>query len=146
MERTRSSDSTRSLRTAFFLNLVFTLVEIAAGFLLSSLAILSDAVHDFGDSISLGLAWALEGYSKRLGDQRYSYGYRRFNLLGALINTLLLIVGSLYILSQAVPRLFQPQRPNASGMILVALLGLVMNGAAALRLRREKNLGTRVVT
>jgi cobalt-zinc-cadmium efflux system protein len=126
--------------------LAFTLVEVAAGFYLNSLAILSDAVHDFGDSISLGLAWALEGYSRRLGDPRYSYGYRRFNLLGALLNTLLLIVGSLYILSEAVPRLFQPQLPNASGMVLVAVLGLVMNGAAALRLRHEKNLGTRVVT
>jgi cobalt-zinc-cadmium efflux system protein len=145
MEPTKQSDSSKSLRTAFFLNLSFTLLELVAGFLVNSVAILSDAVHDFGDSISLGLAWTMEGYSQRQRDQRFSYGYRRFNLLGALINTILLLAGSVFILSEAVPRLTQPEQPYAPGMVLVAFLGLVVNGAAVYRLKREKSLGTRIV-
>jgi cobalt-zinc-cadmium efflux system protein len=145
MEHKITSDSSTSLRTAFLLNLAFTLLEVVAGLLVNSVAILSDAVHDLGDSVSLGLAWLMEGYSQRRHDQRYSYGYRRFNLLGALVNTILLLAGSIFILSEAIPRLAQPEQPYAPGMLLVAVVGLVVNGAAVYRLRREKSLGTRVV-
>lgn len=145
MEHRLTSDSSRNLRTAFFLNLAFTILEVVAGLLVNSVAILSDAVHDLGDSVSLGLAWLMEGYSQRRHDQRYSYGYRRFNLLGALVNTILLLVGSVFILSEAIPRLMQPEQPYAPGMVLVAVVGLFVNGAAVYRLKREKSLGTRVV-
>ncbi len=90
-------DSKSDLRGAFFLNFAFTLVEIIGGIWTNSVAIVSDALHDFGDSLSLGLTWFLEKYSQKGRDARYSYGYRRFSLLGALINTAVLIIGSGFV-------------------------------------------------
>lgn len=139
-----SHSSTSDLRLAFILNLAFTILEIAGGLWTNSVAILSDAVHDLGDSVSLGAAWGLDRYSQRAGDQRFSYGYRRFSLLGAGTTTVVLIVGSVFVLAEAVPRLFTPQSPHAPGMLLFALLGIVVNGVAALRLRRRRSLSARV--
>jgi cobalt-zinc-cadmium efflux system protein len=134
-----------NLRTAFFLNLAFTLLEVIGGFLTNSVAILSDAVHDLGDTLSLGLAWKLDRVAQRSRDQQFSYGYRRFSLLGAIISTVVLILGSMIILIEAIPRLFTPEHANAQGMILFALLGVVVNGIAALRLRGEKSLNARAI-
>src|SRR5690606_1244962 len=108
-------------------------------------AILSDARHDSGDSISLGLAWFLSGYSRKASARRYSYGYRRFSLLGALINSIILIGGSLFVLSEAIPRLRQPEAFDAPGMILFAIVGVVANGIAVLRLRGSQQLNTQVI-
>ena len=138
-------EGTAGLRLAFVLNLAFTIIEIIGGLLTNSLAILSDAVHDLGDSVSLGLGWYLERLSRRESDQYYSYGYRRFSLLGALINTIILVVGALYITLEAIPRLFSPEKPNAPGMAILAIGGIVINGLAALRLRHEKSFNARAI-
>jgi cobalt-zinc-cadmium efflux system protein len=134
------------IRQAFFLNLGFTLFELVGGVMTNSLAILSDAVHDLGDSLSLGLAWYLANYSEKKRDRKYSYGYRRFSLLGALANAVILLTGSLFILSEAVPRLLRPEQPKAEGMALLAIAGIVINGWAALRVRGGKTLNARVIT
>ena len=133
------------LRTAFFLNLVFAIVEIIGGIMTNSLAILSDAIHDLGDTVSLGLGWYLERVSLRDSDQRYSYGYRRFSLLGALVNTIILVVGAVYITLEAIPRLFSPEKTHAQGMTILALGGIIVNGVAALRLRHEKSYNARAI-
>jgi cobalt-zinc-cadmium efflux system protein len=140
----RNDDST-NIKTAFFLNLAFTILEIFGGLWTNSLAILSDAIHDLGDSLSLGLAWFLGNYAQRERDRRYSYGYRRFSLLGALVNTLVLLAGSILVLSQAVPRLINPQHSNAQGMLIFAVVGILVNGAAVLRLRGSQSMNARVV-
>lgn len=145
MSHNHSHDSTGDLRLAFFLNLSFTIIEIAGGIWTNSLAILSDAIHDLGDSLSLGMAWYLETYARKDKDKKYSYGYRRYSLLSALINTIVLIVGSIFILSRAVTRLFNPEPVDAKGMILFAVLGIIVNGLAMLRLRGGKSLNARVV-
>jgi len=145
MSHDHSHDSTGDLRLAFFLNLSFTIIEIAGGIWTNSLAILSDAIHDLGDSLSLGMAWYLESYARKDKDKKYSYGYRRYSLLSALINTVVLIVGSIFILSRAVARLFNPEPVNAKGMILFAVLGIIVNGLAMLRVRGGKSLNAQVV-
>ncbi|MEJ2412193.1 MAG: cation diffusion facilitator family transporter [Anaerolineales bacterium] len=122
---------TENIRVAFFLNLGFTLFEVIGGLYTNSLAILSDALHDLGDSFSLGMAWYLERHSHKESDVKYSYGYRRFSLLAALINTIVLIAGSIYILSEAVPRLLHPEHSNAGGMVVLAVVGIAVNGFAA---------------
>ena len=134
-----------NLRTAFFLNFSFTLLEVIGGLLTNSVAILSDAVHDLGDSLALGLAWYLDRVAQRGEDHQFSYGYRRFSLLGAIITTTVLIIGSMIILIEAVPRLFNPEPTNAQGMILFALLGVAVNGFAVLRLKGEKSLNARAI-
>ncbi len=138
------SDS-RALLVAFALNASFTVLEIIGGLAINSVAVLSDALHDLGDSFSLGLAWFLSRYAERDSDARYSYGYRRFSLLGALINTIVLIVGGMLVLREAIPRLVHPEAFDARGMIVFALLGIAVNGFAAWRLRAQKSANAQVV-
>lgn len=137
--------SSGNLRVAFFLNLGFTVIEIIGGLYTNSIAILSDALHDLGDSLSLGLAWYLENYSKKKGDAKYSYGYGRYSLLGALINAIVLITGSTIILFEAIPRILDPEYANAPGMIILAVLGIIVNGLAVLKLKDEKGINAKVV-
>ena len=128
-------NDTDNLRLAFYLNLVFALIELVGGLLTNSVAILSDALHDLGDSASLALAWVLNRVSEQEGDEQYTYGYRRFSLLGAFINAVILIGGSIFVLSEAIPRLTDPEATSAPGMIVLALGGVAANGYAAYRLR-----------
>jgi len=141
-----SHDEKSNIWLAFFLNLFFTVIELIGGFFTNSIAIISDAVHDFGDSLSLGLAWYFQKLSKKGSTKQYSYGYKRFSLLGAIINCIVLVVGSIYILSEAIPRLFSPQETNAKGMFLLAVFGIVINGFAVLRTRKGKSINERVVS
>ena len=141
-----SNLASRNIRLAFFLNLSFTLIEIVGGILTNSIAILSDALHDLGDSFSLGIAWFLQKFSEKAGDHKFSFGYRRFSLLGGLINCIILIIGSLFILAEAVPRLLNPETPHAKGMLALAILGVLVNGIAVLRLHHGKSLNERVVS
>jgi len=134
-----------NIKVAFFLNLGFTIVEIIGGLWTNSLAIASDALHDLGDSLSLGLSWILERYSQKKNDARYSYGYKRFSLLAALINAVILSAGSLFILYQAAIRIFNPQPIHAQGMIYFALGGIVVNGLAVLKVKKGKTLNERII-
>ncbi|MEQ3655315.1 MAG: cation diffusion facilitator family transporter [Dokdonia sp.] len=136
---------TKNIKVAFFINLVFTIIEIVGGVLTNSVAILSDAVHDLGDSLSLGLAWYFQNYSKRERSSSYSYGYGRFSLLGAIINSIVLVVGSIFILTEAIPRLIAPEQPDTFGMIILGVLGVLFNGAAVLRLKKGSSINERVV-
>lgn len=135
-----------NIKLAFFLNFGFTIIEIIGGIMINSIAIISDAVHDLGDSLSLGLAWFLGYYSQKGEDETYTYGYRRYSLLAALINTSVLIIGSFIIFFNAIPRLFNPQETNAKGMIVFALVGILVNGIGALKTRGGKSLNEKVVS
>lgn len=139
-------DDVKNIKVAFFLNTAFTLLEIAGGFFTNSIAILSDAVHDLGDSLSLGLAWYFQKVAKKGSDTAYSYGYKRFSLLGAVINSIVLIVGSVIILSAAIPRIFHPQSTNAEGMFVLAIIGVLVNGAAVFRLKKGNSINEKVVS
>jgi cobalt-zinc-cadmium efflux system protein len=145
MAHSHQHHSNSNIRTAFLLNLSFTILEIIGGTLTNSVAILSDALHDLGDSISLGAAWYLENFSKKAASKKYSYGYGRFSLLGALINALVLIIGSVFVLAEAIPRLMNPEQSNATGMIIFAFVGIAVNGVAAMRLKDEHSMNARVV-
>lgn len=135
-----------NIKVAFFLNLGFTIIEIIGGLMINSVAILSDAVHDLGDSLSLGLAWFLGSYSEKKEDQNYTYGYRRYSLLSALINTTVLIIGSAVILFKAIPRLFNPQETSPVGMIGFAIFGIIVNGIAVLKTKGGQSLNEKVVS
>lgn len=134
-----------NIKVAFFLNLSFTILEIIGGLWINSVAILSDALHDLGDSLSLGLAWYFEKLAGRGRNEKFTFGYKRFSLLGAVINAVILLVGSFFILSEAIPRIWNPQDVNAPGMMAFAVLGIVVNGAAVLRLKPGQSMNERVV-
>jgi cobalt-zinc-cadmium efflux system protein len=135
-----------SLKTAFLLNLAFTVIEIIGGLWTNSVAILSDAVHDLGDSLSLGLAWYFDRLSKHEATARNTYGYRRYSLLGGLITAAVLILGISFVLWQAATRLFSPEPVNAPGMMLLAAVGVVFNGAAVLKVRSGTSLTEKIVS
>lgn len=139
------AETTTNLKVALFLNAGFAVIELIGGLWTGSLAILSDALHDLGDSLSLAMAWFLQRLSARRRDSRYSYGYRRFSLLGALINTAILVGGSAFVITEAIPRLFNPTRPHAEGMVFFALLGIAVNSVAAYRLSKDQSLSARAV-
>lgn len=135
-----------NLRVAFWLNLSFTILEVFGGLYTNSIAILSDALHDLGDSLSLGTAWYLQRKSHQEADQDYTFGYRRFSLLGALINSLVLIAGSIFVIREAVGRILEPEPSDAQGMIVFAVIGVAVNGYAAWRLSSGRTLNERVVS
>lgn len=137
---------TGNIKVAFFLNLGFTIIEIIGGFWTNSLAILSDALHDLGDSLSLGLSWYFQKIATKGSDDTFSYGYRRFSILGAIINSIVLIVGSIFILIEAIPQLLDPSETNARGMMYLAILGIIVNGAAVMRLKKGKSLNEKVIS
>lgn len=115
--------STRSWREyeefgyRFFLNLGFAVIEIVGGIWTNSVAIISDAVHDFGDAFSIGVSYFLERYSRKKRTVTFTYGYKRFSTLGALINSIVLLVGSIFVFMETIPRLFHPAEVNYSGMM-----------------------------
>ena len=139
-------ESGKNLKIAFFLNLAFTVFEIIGGFYVNSIAIVSDAVHDLGDSLSLGTAWYLDSKSKQEADQKFSFGYARFSLLGALINCIVLIAGSIYVLYAAVGRILVPEQSDAMGMIVFAVIGVLVNGYAAWKMSGGKSLNEKVIS
>lgn len=138
-------DSPKNIVIAFWLNTAFALIEIAGGILTNSMAILADAVHDLGDSLALGLAYYFQKKSTKQKDETYTYGYQRFSLLGAFINSMILIVSSAFIIRESVTRLFSPEPPDAQGMVILAIIGLVVNGYALIRLRKGNSVNERVV-
>lgn len=139
-----NNDSER-IGWAFWLNFVFTIIEFIGGWLTNSVAIMADAVHDMGDSLSIGLAWILSKLGHRKANDRYSYGFKRLSLMGALINGFILIVGSVWIMSEAIPRLINPTMPVTEGMIALALLGITVNGMAAYKLHGGHTMNEKVL-
>lgn len=137
--------SSKRIGWAFALNFCFALIELVGGWFTNSTAIMADAVHDLGDSLSIGMAWVLGREADRLATQEYSYGFRRLSLLAALINAMILVIGSLWVLSEAIPRLANPVMPHAEGMVGLAILGVLVNGVAAYKLRQGKTLSEQVL-
>jgi len=138
--------ASENISLAFFLNLIFAVIELVGGVFTNSVAILSDALHDFGDSLSLGVAWYLQKISKKGRDKEYTYGYKRFSLLGALFISTVLLVGSFFVIKECAERFMNPQVPNAQGMFFLAIFGIVINGFAALRLTRGGSISERAVS
>ncbi len=136
----------RRMIGAFLLNFFFTIIEFIAGAMTNSMAILSDAVHDLGDTIAISSALWLEKKASKTRDNKYTYGYRRYSTLGALLTSGILVIGCVLILYESIPRLFYPEEVMAEGMLWMAILGIVFNGLAALRLSGGgKSLNSRSV-
>jgi cobalt-zinc-cadmium efflux system protein len=122
--------SERALRIAFALTGAFLLVELAGGILTRSLALISDAAHMFTDVAALAIALAAIRIARRPADAKRTFGYHRFEILAAAFNALLLFGAAVYILHEAWQRLQSPPQIHSTGMLVVALLGLVVNLAS----------------
>jgi len=121
----------KNILIAFLLNLFFSIFEFIGGILTNSISIISDSIHDFADAISIGISFVLEKISKKKPDKIYTYGYLRYSVLGAIITTTILLLGSILVIYSAIKRIINPVEINYGGMIVFALVGVVVNFIAA---------------
>lgn len=117
----------KNIFIAFILNLIFSLVEFIGGILTGSIAIISDAIHDFGDATSIGVSYLFERKSKYQPNDTYTYGYARYSVLGGLITISILLIGSIIVIYNATNRLINPVLINYNGMLILASVGLSIN-------------------
>ena len=135
----------KNILIAFLLNITFSLFEFFGGILTNSVAILSDSIHDLGDAISIGISYFMERKSKKHPDDKYTYGYTRYSVLGGVITTTILLVGSILVIVGAIKRLFNPVEINYSGMIIFAIVGVILNFIAAYVTREGDSINQKSV-
>ena len=136
----------KRVRLVAFLNITFTIIELFGGFWTNSLAILSDALHDFGDSIALLASWLFERGARKSPDINRTFGYQRLSLFSALFSASILIGGSIVIFIQAIPRLLSPELVNSLGMVGIALMGILFNGIGYFQLKKGESLNEKVLS
>lgn len=123
--------SEKNIFVAFTLNLLFSIIELFGGIFTKSISIISDAMHDFGDALSIGISLILEKISHKKPNEIYTYGYGRYSVLGALISNCILLAGSIIIIYSSIKRLINPVAINYDGMIIISIFGVLINFAAA---------------
>ena len=136
----------RNIAMAFLLNASFASIELVGGWWTNSVAIQADAIHDLGDSLALAAALGLQIFSTAKASGRFNFGYKRLSLLSALATSFILFGSSIYILLRAFERLQSPVQPQLNGMLALAVLGVVVNGAAAWKMSRGKTQNERALT
>ena len=117
--------SEKNILIAFLLNLCFSIFEFVGGIFTGSVAIVSDAVHDMGDAISIGVSFFLERKSQKQPDETYTYGYARYSVIGGVVTTLILLFGSIMVIYNATLRIISPTPIDYNGMIIIAIIGTV---------------------
>lgn len=135
----------KNILIAFILNLSFSIFELIGGYFTNSVAIMSDALHDFGDALSIGLSLILEKISKKKADNKYTFGYKRYSILGAYITTTVLFLGSLIVIYNAIKRILNPEPINYDGMIIFAVFGVIVNFLAAYFTRGGDSMNQKAV-
>ena len=134
-----------NILTAFILNFVFSVFEFFGGIFTGSVAIISDALHDLGDSLSIFISYFLERKSRKQPDEKYTYGYKRFSVLGGAITTFILLSGSLFVILGAINRIIHPKDINYDGMIIFAIVGVCINSLAAFFTRGKESINQKAV-
>ena len=134
-----------NLAFVFFMNLAFNIIVIVGGLATNSMAILADCIHDLSDTISIALAWVLERVAQKDSTDKYSYGYQRFSVLGAVIISIFVIIMAFVILSEAIPRLFSPEGVDAGGMLVVAIVGIIFKSISVYRLHDGETFNEKAI-
>jgi cobalt-zinc-cadmium efflux system protein len=127
-------ESAKNIGFAFWVNLIFAGFELAGGWYTQSLAVTSDALHDFGDALSLGVGYFLQIKSSQGPSENFSYGLRRLSLLSAFITGLVISVGAVYIAAESLMSFGEVRSPHGQGMMVLALIGISVNALAAWRM------------
>ena len=129
--------SERRLAISIVLNLVISVAEIVGGLLSGSLALLSDALHNFSDTASLCISLIARRIGRREATSVKTFGYKRAEIIGAFVNLVTLVLIALYLIKEAVERFFNPQPIDGTIMLVVAVIGLAANVATAVLLFRD---------
>ncbi len=137
--------TSKNILIAFILNLFFSVFEFIGGIFTGSVAIMSDAIHDIGDAASIGISYFLERKSKKQPDEKYTYGYARYSVIGGVITTLILLFGSVSVILNAIGKIINPSEINYNGMIIFAVIGVVVNFIAAYFTREGDSINQKAV-
>ena len=135
----------KNILIAFLLNIFFSIFEIIGGIFTHSISIVSDAIHDFGDAISIGISYFLERISNKKPDDKYTYGYKRYSVIGALVTNLILFTGAVLVIYNAIIRILNPIEINYNGMILFAIVGFIVNLIASIVTKHGDSLNQKAV-
>jgi cobalt-zinc-cadmium efflux system protein len=135
----------KNIFIAFIINFFFSVFEFVGGVFTGSVAIISDALHDIGDSASIGISFLLERKSRKQPDEKYTYGYARFSVVGSAVTVLILLIGSVFVICNAIIRIVNPSEINYNGMILFAVTGFCINLCAAILTREGESLNQKAV-
>lgn len=119
-------------------NLTFSILEIIGGFLTNSISIISSAIHDFSDSITVCLENLFNKKSKQKPNNKYSFGYSRYKLIGKFFTSILLLITSGIIIYFAINRIKNPLNINYDGMIIFSIFGILLNAYVAYKLKNDK--------
>ena len=141
-----SEGAGKNILSAFFINLSFTIISLIGGWLTNSMAIISDSIHDLGCTVSIALAWLFERIAGHKPTHHFTFGYRRFTLLGAFVNAFILLGGSSIVLYESIGRLAHPEVVNAEGMLWFALLAILFKGLAVWRTWKGTSVNQRMVS
>lgn len=141
-----SDTAGRNILSAFFINLTFTVISLIGGWLTNSMAIISDSIHDLGCTLSIALAWVFERIAGHTPTPRFTFGYRRFTLLGAFVNAFILLGGASIVLYESFGRMASPEEVNAEGMLWFALLAILCKGLAVWRTWKGASVNQRMVS
>jgi cobalt-zinc-cadmium efflux system protein len=133
------------LLAATVLNLLISVAEIAGGLISNSLSLISDALHNLTDGLAIFIAWAANKISKRPSSLKRTFGYKRIEILAAMLNAAVLVIVSLWLFYEAALRIMQPEPVNGKLMMIVAVIGLLANLAAVIILRSDskKNINVK---
>lgn len=135
----------KNILIAFILNIGFSIFEFIGGMITNSVAIISDSIHDIGDAMSIGISYLLEHKSKQKPDSKYTYGYIRYSVIGSSITTLILMIGSIFVIYNAINRILNPIEVHYNGMILLAIFGVIINYLAAYFTKEDNSLNQKSV-
>ncbi len=145
MSRAQGMKTKRNIFIACILNALFSIFELFGGIFTGSVAITSDAIHDFGDASSIGIAYFLEKLSDKKPNRKYTYGYARFSVLGGWITTIILLTSSSIIIYNAILRIVTPIAINYNGMFVFSLIGLSVNLVATYITHGGKSINQKAV-
>jgi cobalt-zinc-cadmium efflux system protein len=127
----------KKLLLSIFLNIAITVAQVIGGLISGSLSLLSDALHNFSDVLSLIVSYVADLYSKKEASPERTFGYKRAEIIAAFVNALSLIIVAIYLVYEAIHRFFDPQKIDSSIVIWLALLGILANGFSVLLLHKD---------
>lgn len=136
----------KTIFIAFILNLSFSGLEFIGGILTGSISIISDAFHDMGDTAAIGISYFFEKKSQKTPDGYHTFGYTRYSVLGSVITSSILILGSFVVFYNAVKRILNPVEINYTGMIIFAVIGVAVNSAAAFFTHKGESFNQKAVS
>ncbi len=137
--------SDKKIFLAFCLNFIFSVFEFVGGAITGSIAIISDSIHDLGDAFSIGVSFLFEKISHKKPDESHTFGYYRYSVLGSVIQSVILLCGSVLVIYNAVLRIITPVEIHYNGMIVIAAVGFLVNFVAAYFTSGEGSLNQKAI-